>query len=237
MPNITPDPKKTRSFASPAAFEAWLAEHHASEQELWLRIYKKGSGVPTISPSEAIESALCWGWIDGQRKGLDETSFLQRFTPRRAKSAWSQINRELVARLVDVGRMTPHGLRHVEAAKADGRWDAAYAPMRSMTVAALPADLRSAIETDANARRSLDLLTRQHLFALAVNVTRLKTAAARSRKIEQFVAALARGEAPLPGGNFEPLELAKRQPAREHKQTGSGAKKTTRRAKTTRRRS
>src|SRR5687767_345681 len=140
MATIVPDKKKIRSFRSEAAFEKWLAKNHARETELWLRLYKKGSGVPTLTPAQAIDVALCWGWIDGIRKGLDELSFLQRFTPRRAKSVWSQINRDNVARLTAAGRMTPHGQRQVDVAKADGRWDAAYAPMRSASAETLPAD-------------------------------------------------------------------------------------------------
>src|SRR5688500_2814716 len=93
------DPKRVKSFPNPAAFEAWLAAHHDREPDVWLRIYKKASGVPTITPAQALDVVLCWGWIDGQRKGLDETSFLQRYSPRKAKSVWSQINRDNVARL------------------------------------------------------------------------------------------------------------------------------------------
>ena len=133
MAPIIPNPKKIKSFRTEAAFEHWLRRNHARETELWLRIYKKGSGVPTITTAQALDVALCWGWIDGIRKAFDERSFLQRYSPRRAKSIWSQINREHVARLTAAGRMTPHGQRQVDAAKADGRWDAAYAPIRSAT--------------------------------------------------------------------------------------------------------
>ena len=133
MPSITPDPDKIKSFRTQAAFESWLRRNHARETEVWMRIYKKSSGVPTVTPAEALDVVLCWGWIDGIRKSFDDESFLQRYTPRRAKSIWSQINRDHVARLTAAGRMTPHGQRQVDAAKADGRWDAAYAPMRSAT--------------------------------------------------------------------------------------------------------
>lgn len=151
MAPVIPDPKKIRSFPTEAAFEQWLAANHARETEVWLKIHKKGSGLPTVTHAQAIDVALCWGWIDGLRKSFDETSFLQRFTPRRPKSIWSQVNRDNVARLTTAGRMTPHGQRHVDAAKADGRWDAAYAPIRSATPKSIPADLRAAIE--ANPRR------------------------------------------------------------------------------------
>jgi uncharacterized protein YdeI (YjbR/CyaY-like superfamily) len=153
MAPVVPNKKKIKSFRTQAAFETWLTANHADETELWLRIYKKDSGVPTVTYAQALEVALCWGWIDGLRKAFDEASFLQRFTPRKAKSIWSQINRGHVARLIAAGRMTPHGLRQVEAAKADGRWDAAYAPIRSATEASKPADLRAAAKRELSGRR------------------------------------------------------------------------------------
>jgi uncharacterized protein YdeI (YjbR/CyaY-like superfamily) len=192
------DKSRIKSFPSEAAFEAWLAEHHDQHTELWLRIYKKSSGVPTVTPLQAIDVALCWGWIDGQRKGLDEVSFLQRYTPRTKKSIWSQINRDNVARLIAAGRMTPHGQRQVEAAQADGRWAAAYAPMRSLSAEALPADLRAAIEADPRARAAVQTLGRANLFALAFRTNHMKTAAGRAKKIATLVAMLARGETIVP---------------------------------------
>ena len=136
---IVPDPRKIKSFRSEAAFEAWMKVNHARETEIWVKIHKKGSGLPTVTNAQALDVALCWGWIDGIRKGFDERSFLQRYTPRRARSIWSQINRDHVKRLEAAGRMTPQGQRQVDAAKADGRWDAAYAPMRSASEATIPA--------------------------------------------------------------------------------------------------
>ncbi len=130
---MIPNPEKIKSFRTEAAFEQWLRRNHARETELWLRIYKKGSGVPTITIAQALDVVLCWGWIDGIRKAFDASSFLQRYTPRRPRSVWSQINREHVARLTAAGRMTPHGQRQVDAAKADGRWDAPYVPLRRAT--------------------------------------------------------------------------------------------------------
>src|SRR5471030_3392394 len=137
MAPIIPNPKKIRAFKSEAAFAAWLRAHHARETEIWLRIYKKGAGTPTVTSAQALDVALCWGWIDGIRKGLDEESFLQRYTPRRTKSIWSQINHEHVARLNKAGRLKTPGQQQVDAAKADGRWDAAYAPIRAATAALL----------------------------------------------------------------------------------------------------
>lgn len=137
---------------------------------------------------------LCYGWIDGISKSLDAESYLQRYTPRRPKSIWSQINREHVARLTAEGRMTIHGQRQVDAAKADGRWDAAYAPVRSATPDSLPADLRAAIDASPRARATFESLGRMNLFALAFRTNAMKTAAGRERKIAQLVAMLERGE-------------------------------------------
>ncbi|MBI5069724.1 MAG: YdeI/OmpD-associated family protein [Deltaproteobacteria bacterium] len=194
MAPVIPDPRRIRSFASEAAFEAWLSTHHDTWPELWLKIHKKDSGLRSVTAVQAIDVALCWGWIDGLRKGLDERSFLQRYTPRGPRSVWSQINRDNVARLTAAGRMTPHGQRHVDAAKADGRWDAAYAPIAKATVASLPADLRAAIEANPRARRTLGRLDRLNLFALGFRTRALKTPAGRAKKIAALVTTLARGE-------------------------------------------
>lgn len=142
--------------------------------------------------------ALCFGWIDGIRKGLDERSFLQRYTPRRPTSRWSRVNRDHVARLVAAGRMTKHGLAAVEAAKADGRWDAAYAPIRAITRASVPRDLRAAIAENPRAEKAFARLNELELFALVFHVSSLKTASGRARKIETLVAKLARGDAITP---------------------------------------
>ncbi|WP_437322758.1 YdeI/OmpD-associated family protein [Sorangium sp. So ce381] len=200
MAPIIPNPDKIKSFPTEAAFEAWLAANHARETELWLKIHKKDSGVPTVTTAQALDVVLCWGWIDGIRKSFDEVSFLQRYTPRKARSVWSQINRDHVARLTAAGRMTPHGQRQVDAAKADGRWEAAYAPMRSATEDTLPADLRAAIEANPRARKTLQTLGRQNLFALAFRMNNVKTPAGRAKKIETLVAMLARGETIVPEG-------------------------------------
>ena len=145
--------------------------------------------------------ALCWGWIDGIRKALDDESFLQRYSPRRARSVWSQVNREHVRRLTDGGRMQPAGQQQVDAAKADGRWDAAYAPMRSASQASIPDDLRTAIVANARAHKTFRTLGRQNLFALAFRTNNMKTPAGRARKIASLVAMLERGETifPQPG--------------------------------------
>jgi uncharacterized protein YdeI (YjbR/CyaY-like superfamily) len=194
MAPVIPDPKTIKSFRTEAAFAAWMSVNHAREIELWLKIHKKASGLPTVTSAQALDVALCWGWIDGIRKSFDDRSFLQRYTPRRPKSIWSQINRDHVARLTAAGRMTPHGQRRVDAAKADGRWDAAYAPMRSASAATIPKDLRAAIEASPRARKTFRTLGRQHLFALAFRTNNMKTPAGRAKKIAALVAMLARGE-------------------------------------------
>jgi uncharacterized protein YdeI (YjbR/CyaY-like superfamily) len=198
MAEIIPDKKKIKSFPTEAAFAAWLSANHDRETELWLKIHKKDSGKPTVTHAQALDVALCWGWIDGLRKSFDDRSFLQRFTPRKAKSVWSQINRDHVARLTAAGRMTPHGQRQVDAAKTDGRWDAAYAPIRAATQATLPEDLRTAIEKNPRARKTFQSLGRQNLFALAFRTNNMKTPAGRAKKIAALVAMLARGETIVP---------------------------------------
>ncbi len=198
MPPVVPNPRKIKTFRTEAAFDAWLAAHHNRETEIWIRIYKKHSGKPTITNAEALDVALCWGWIDGIRKGLDDESFLQRYTPRRPKSMWSQVNREHIARLTAAGRMQPAGQRQVDAAKADGRWAAAYAPIRATSEATIPSDLRAAIDADPRARRTFQTLGRMNLFALAFRTNNMKTAAGRARKIASLVAMLARGETIVP---------------------------------------
>lgn len=196
MAPVAVDPQRVHAFADAAAFEAWLAAHHDHEPEVWIRIYKVRSGVASITPKEAIDVALCWGWIDAIRKGLDEVSFLQRYTPRGRKSVWSQINVDNVARLIAEGRMTGHGLKQVEAAKADGRWAQAY----RVKGAVIPDDLMAAIDASPAARAAFETLTAQNRFALAFRLQALKTPAGRERAIARFVDMLARGETLHPQG-------------------------------------
>jgi len=198
---VTPDPKSIRSFATPKALETWLSKHHAKAPELWLKVHKKDSGLRSVTCAEALDVMLCWGWIDGLRKGFDETSFLQRYSPRKAKSIWSQINRENIARLTKAGRMTPHGQKQVDAAKADGRWGAAYASIRSTSQAPIPADLRKAIRANAKANKTFATLGKMNLFALAFRTNKMKAAAGRQKKIDALVAMLARGETIVPQKN------------------------------------
>jgi uncharacterized protein YdeI (YjbR/CyaY-like superfamily) len=198
MAQVIPNPKKIKSFRSAEEFEQWLSKHHDREDELWLRVFKKDSGKPTVTCAEALDVVLCWGWIDGLRKAYDESSFLQRYSPRKPKSIWSDINRGHIARLIAAKRMTPHGQKHIDAAKADGRWDAAYAPIRSASVDAIPKDLRAAIDANARARKTFESLNRQNLFSLIFRTNNMKTPAGRAKKIETLVAMLARGETIVP---------------------------------------
>ncbi len=198
MPPVVPDPQKIKSFRNAMLFERWLSKHVTNETEIWLQIFKKDSGKTTITAPEALDVALCWGWIDGIRKSHDAESFLQRYSPRRARSIWSQVNRDNIARLIDAGRMTSHGQKQVDAAKADGRWDAAYAPISATTGATIPPDLLSAIEANPKALNTFRALGKMNLFALAFRTNNMKTAAGRAKKIESLVAMLAKGETIVP---------------------------------------
>ena len=198
MAAIEVDPTHVHEFVDADAFHDWLSRCHDKQTEVWIKIHKVDSGLPSITPKQAIDVVLCWGWIDAVRKGFDERSFLQRYTPRGRKSIWSQINVDNVARLVAEGRMTPHGLREVEAAKADGRWDRAYGSGKGMKI---PDDLQAAIDASPAAKAMLAKLTEQNRFALAFRTHNMKTEAGRNKKIETFVAMLERGETVHPQKN------------------------------------
>jgi uncharacterized protein YdeI (YjbR/CyaY-like superfamily) len=191
MAVVKVDPDKVHEFKDAESFYRWLGAHHDKADEVWIKMHKVGSGLASITAKEAIDVVLCWGWIDAIRKSFDEQSFLQRYTPRTAKSIWSQINVENVARLIKEGRMTEHGLRQIEAAKADGRWDRAYAAGKDMTI---PDDLQAAIDAEPAAKAMLAKLSAQNRFALAFRVHNMKTEAGRKKKIATFVEMLKRGE-------------------------------------------
>lgn len=191
MAPVKVDPSKVHEFEDADAFYAWLHQHHDVEDEVWIKIHKVASGLKSITPVEAIEAALCWGWIDAIRKAFDEKSYLQRYTRRRPKSIWSRINVENVERLIREGRMTEHGLKHVDAAKADGRWDRAYGSGKDL---AIPEDLHAAIDAEPKAKAMFTKLSAQNRFALAFRVHNLKTEAGRKRKVEEFVEMLKRGK-------------------------------------------
>jgi len=192
---IKVDPDKVREFRDADSFYKWLGQHHDSQDEVWIKIHKVGSGLASITPKEAIDVVLCWGWIDAVRKGLDDKSYLQRYTPRGRKSIWSKINIGNVARLIDEGRMTEHGLRQVEAAKTDGRWERAYGSSQDMKI---PVDLQAAIDAEPEAKEMLAKLSAQNRFALAFRTHNMKTEARRKKKIATFVDMLKRGETIYP---------------------------------------
>ncbi|KQV08791.1 hypothetical protein ASC89_12110 [Devosia sp. Root413D1] len=197
MAPVYVDPDKVLEFKDEQAFYDWLSQHHDSWDEVWIKIHKVGSGLPSITAKEAIDAILCWGWIDAVRKGFDDKSFLQRYTRRGRKSIWSKINVDNVARLVKSGRMTEHGMKHVEAAKADGRWDKAYGAGKDMKI---PDDLQAAIDAEPAAKEMLGRLSEQNRFAIAFRTHNMKTEAGRKKKIESFVEMLKRGETIHPQG-------------------------------------
>jgi uncharacterized protein YdeI (YjbR/CyaY-like superfamily) len=190
------DEQPTLTLLDAAAWRAWLTEHHQGPDGLWLRLAKKGTTAPTsLTYDEALEEALCHGWIDGQVRRLDEGTYRQRFSPRRARSAWSARNVGIVHRLRSEGRMKPAGLAAVERAKTDGRWEAAYSGQATIEV---PADLAVALDAEPTARAMFEILTSQNRYAVLLRIHNAKRADTRARRIERFVAMLARGETPHP---------------------------------------
>jgi uncharacterized protein YdeI (YjbR/CyaY-like superfamily) len=179
------------SFPSVGEFETWLAANHESARGIWLKIAKKGTPIDTVTHAEALEIALCYGWIDGQRQAHDEQWFLQRFTPRKARSRWSRINRDKATALIESGAMKPAGLREVDRAKADGRWDAAYEGQRSATV---PDDLQAALDANPTAREFFGTLSSQNRYAILYRLQDAKRPETRARRLEKFMAMLNRGE-------------------------------------------
>jgi uncharacterized protein YdeI (YjbR/CyaY-like superfamily) len=196
MASVRVDPKKVHTFEDEASFYAWLGKHWNKETEVWLQIYKVRSGVRSITPAQAIDVVLCWGWIDGIRKGLDDESFLQRYTPRTKKSIWSQVNVANVERLTKAGTMRPPGLAQVEAAKADGRWAQAY----NMTKTKAPDDLLAAIRAEPKALAMYETLSAQNRFSLTFRTLNMKTEAGRKKKIATFVEMLKNGKTIHPNG-------------------------------------
>jgi uncharacterized protein YdeI (YjbR/CyaY-like superfamily) len=178
-------------FATPPDCEAWLEENHAESDGFWLKIAKKGSEETTISYAEGLELALCFGWIDSQKRGLDEKFFLQRFTPRRPRGRWSRINREKVEALIAAKAMRAAGMAEVEAAKADGRWEAAYEGART---AKIPADLRRELDANEAAREFFATLDSSNRYAILYRLDEAKKPETRERRLRKFVAMLERGE-------------------------------------------
>jgi uncharacterized protein YdeI (YjbR/CyaY-like superfamily) len=181
----------TRLFESQQDWHAWLDENHAASRGLWLQLARKGAGTPTVSYAEALETALCYGWIDGQKQTHSTEFWLQKFTPRSAKSVWSQINREKALALVEAGKMKPAGLKEIERAKGDGRWDAAYASASKVTV---PEDFQAALDANARAKAFFGTLDSRNRYGILYRVQTAKKAETRSRRIAQFVQMLERHE-------------------------------------------
>ena len=182
-------------FASRDLWEAWLADEHASSSGLWLKFAKVGAGIDSVSYAEAVEVALCYGWIDGQAARYDEAYWLQRFTPRRRRSKWSKINRARAIELIERGEMKPSGLAEVERAKADGRWDAAYdAPSTAM----VPDDLRRELEKNGTARKFFSELDGRNRYAILYQIQDAKRPETRARRIAKYVAMLAEHKKPYP---------------------------------------
>lgn len=178
-------------FSNAAAFESWLANQPRTTAGLWLKIAKNGSGIPSLTKADAIDVALCHGWIDGQLDKYDAHCWLIRFTPRKARSKWSEMNRRRALELIAAGRMGAAGMAEIEAAKADGRWNAAYAPASRATV---PADLQAALDANTKAARFFATLTGANRYAVLYRIGTTGKPETRARKIERFVAMLERGE-------------------------------------------
>jgi len=183
------------SFASAGEWEEWLEEHHAGSPGLWIKIGKQGSGIDSVRYPEVLESALCFGWIDGRREALDKRFFLQRFTPRRPRSKWSKINREKAERLLAEGRIRPAGLAEVKRAQADGRWDAAYESQRRMPV---PDDLQRELDARPSAEAFFSQLNSQNRYSILYRLHDAKKPETRARRLAKFVAMLEAGETIYP---------------------------------------
>lgn len=185
------DGKPVLAFASSEDWEAWLEREHAASDGVWIKFAKKGSGVASVAYPEAVEVALCYGWIDSQVARLDERFYLQKFTPRRARSKWSRINRDKIEELTRQGRLKPAGLEQVELAKADGRWDAAYASPANV---AIPDDLQAALDASPQAAEFWERLNKSNRFAIVFQLEDAKKPETRTRRLEKFVGMLERGE-------------------------------------------
>lgn len=182
-------------FAQPDDWATWLDQNHASSPGVWLQLAKKASGVQSISYAEALDVALCYGWIDGQKKSYDQSSWLQKFTPRGTKSIWSKVNREKALLLIDSGRMRPAGLAAVESARKDGRWDAAY---DSQSAASVPDDLQAELDRNPAAKAFFATLNSRNRYAILFRIQTAKKAETRAKRIQEFVGMLERHETLYP---------------------------------------
>ncbi len=187
-----PNPEKIISFTTPKDLGQWLKMNHAIESELWVKIFKKNTGIPSVTWDDVVVEILCWGWIDGIKKSIDEKAYLQRVTPRKTRSNWSKRNVEHVERLINEGRMTESGLVHVRAAKADGRWENAYV-VSDMKV---PADFLVALESQPAAKHFFETLTKSSRYVIAYGLISAKKPETRQRRFTKFINMLACEEKP-----------------------------------------
>lgn len=200
-----PDPKKIKKFKSAADLGKWLKANHDSENELWVKVLKVRTEKPSVTWREIVIESLCWGWIDGIKKSVDESAYLQRITPRKPKSAWSKKNREHAERLIETGRIQPPGLEQVRSAQSDGRWDSAYAPSSEMEV---PADFVQAVESQPEAKQFFGTLNKSSRYAIAYGLTTAKKPETRQRRFQKFLDMLVRREEP--GFGFKKNKKKKR---------------------------
>jgi uncharacterized protein YdeI (YjbR/CyaY-like superfamily) len=187
-----PDPSRIMTFAVPSDLGQWLTVNHAIESELWVKIFKKKTGIPSLTWDDVVIEILCWGWIDGVKKSIDEQAYLQRVTPRKTRSNWSKRNVEHVERLITEGRMTESGLVHVRAAKADGRWENAYVASEMK----VPADFLAALESQPKAKHFFEALTKSSRYVIAYGLTSAKKPQTRHKRFEKFLDMLVREEKP-----------------------------------------
>ncbi|MEM9083857.1 MAG: YdeI/OmpD-associated family protein [Planctomycetota bacterium] len=188
-----PDPTKIKAFASPQDLCHWLEANHATENELWVKMFKRKTGIASVSWDEVVAETLCWGWIDGMKKSIDDKAYLQRITPRKARSSWSKKNTEHAERLIREGKMREPGLEQVLAAKADGRWEAAYAPASEMKV---PDDFLAALDKNAKSKRFFESLGKSNKYVIAYGLSTAKRPETRQRRFQKFLNMLAREEKP-----------------------------------------
>jgi len=187
-----PDPLRIMTFATPKDLDQWLKVNHVTESELWVKIYKKNTGIQSVTWDEVVIEALCWGWIDGVKKSIDDQAYLQRITPRKARSNWSKRNTEHAERLISEGRMMESGLVHVRAAKADGRWENAYV-VSEMEV---PEDFLEALESKPNVKQFFETLNKSSRYAIAYGLTSAKKPETRQRRFAKFMNMLVHEEKP-----------------------------------------
>ncbi|MEM9508786.1 MAG: YdeI/OmpD-associated family protein [Cyanobacteria bacterium P01_E01_bin.35] len=190
---LKPDPEKIITFTSAKELSRWLQANQANESELWIKIFKKGTGIPSVDWNQVVIETLCWGWIDGVKKSLDDQAYLQRITPRKARSSWSKRNTEHAERLIKDGRMKEPGLVHVRAAKADGRWENAYPPPSETEV---PEDFLAALNSNPKAKKFFETLNKSSQYAISYGLMTAKKPETRQRRFEKFMDMLLHEEKP-----------------------------------------